>query len=255
MPQDNKGLIEFSVVVPFYNEEDNAGLLHARLLSALAGYRYELVYVNDGSTDATRAKLREALASAPTRYAKIISLPKNLGQSFAFKAGLDNSRFPVVAFMDGDLQNDPADIPRLLHKLNDGYDLVQGVRYRRQDPFFSKIIPSVAANVLLRVLCGSKFRDIGCSLKAFKKRPGLGNGLSARDAQNFAAVFSSQRCKGNRNKGDPPQAGLRKDQIRSLQDPGGHIRDYKNKFFRKKFEPVFVYFRAFIFLGLFLRSY
>jgi glycosyltransferase involved in cell wall biosynthesis len=169
MPQDNKGPIEFSVVVPFYNEEDNAALLHARLLSALAGYRYELVYVNDGSTDATRAKLREALASAPTRYAKIISLPKNLGQSFAFKAGLDNSRFSVVVFMDGDLQNDPADIPRLLHKLNDGYDLVQGVRYRRQDPFFSKIIPSVAANVLLRVLCGSKFRDIGCSLKAFKK--------------------------------------------------------------------------------------
>ncbi|HTY44406.1 MAG TPA: glycosyltransferase family 2 protein [Patescibacteria group bacterium] len=169
MPQDNKSPAELSIVIPFYNEQDNVCFLHAQLLSAVAGYRYELVYVNDGSTDATYARLRQALASAPARYAKIINLPRNLGQSFAFKAGLDHSRFPVVVFMDGDLQNDPADIPRLLQKLDEGYDLVQGVRYRRQDPFFSKIFPSAVANVLLRFLCGSKFRDIGCSLKIFKK--------------------------------------------------------------------------------------
>ncbi len=169
MTKDNRDLMEFSVVIPFYNEEDAVGTLHRQLLLALERYRYELVYVNDGSTDATYARLRQALVDMPARYAKIINLPRNLGQSFAFKAGLDNSRFPVVVFMDGDLQNDPADIPQLLRTLNEGYDLVQGVRYRRQDPFFSKILPSLAANFLLRVLCGSTFRDIGCSLKAFKK--------------------------------------------------------------------------------------
>jgi glycosyltransferase involved in cell wall biosynthesis len=160
---------KFSLVIPFYNEEDNVGILHQEIISVLHDFEYELVYVNDGSNDNTRAKIKEETKKLPAPYAKIIDVPGNLGQSFAFKLGMDNARFPLVVFMDGDLQNDPRDIPVLVEKFNQGYDLVQGVRAKRKDPLFRKIVPSLAANLILRVFCGSKFRDIGCSLKIFKK--------------------------------------------------------------------------------------
>lgn len=159
----------FSVIIPFYNEAENLGALHRELVSALSGNEYELVYVDDGSTDDSLAELRRAndLASAP--HAAVIRIPENRGQSFAFKAGLDSARFGLAVFMDADLQNDPRDIPRFLEKTREGYDLVQGIRRHRRDPFLSRVVPSVTANLLLRLLCGSKFRDIGCSLKAFRK--------------------------------------------------------------------------------------
>lgn len=166
---EKKDGLSFSVVVPFYNEEENVRGLHQELILALEGYEYELIYVDDGSKDSTLLKLREALSNQPAPYSKLICMPKNLGQSFAFKAGLNNSRFPIVVFMDGDAQNDPLDIPRLLDKIKAGYDLVQGVRHKRKDGFFTRILPSFLANAILRVFCGSQFRDIGCSLKAFKK--------------------------------------------------------------------------------------
>ncbi|MBU1062387.1 MAG: glycosyltransferase family 2 protein, partial [Candidatus Omnitrophica bacterium] len=162
--------IKFSVVVPFYNEEDNVKILHKELISALKGHEYELVYVNDGSTDSTYSRLIKETEDLKPPHAKIINFTKNLGQSFAFKAGLDNTSFDTIVFIDGDLQNDPRDIPLLLEKFLEGYDLAQGIRARRKDPFFSKIVPSKIANLILRILCGSKFKDLGCSLKVFSKK-------------------------------------------------------------------------------------
>lgn len=170
-PADND--TKFCVIIPVYNEEENISILHKELISVLKQYEYELIYVNDGSTDSTYFEIKKALESLIPPYAKIINLSNNLGQSFAFKAGLDNARFSIIIFMDGDLQNDPRDIPGLLDKINDGYDLIQGIRYKRKDDFFKKIFPSVIANFILRILCGSKFKDIGCSLKAFKKSVAL----------------------------------------------------------------------------------
>jgi glycosyltransferase involved in cell wall biosynthesis len=167
--QKAPGAVEFSVVIPLYNEEENVKPLHAELVSVLSDSGYELVYVDDGSTDKTLSRLKEELRLLPVPYAKIIEIPVNLGQSFAFKIGMDNSNSSVVVFMDADLQNDPRDIPFLVSRLKDGYALAQGVRVKRKDSFFRKILPSVAANFILRVFCGSKFSDIGCSLKAFRK--------------------------------------------------------------------------------------
>ncbi len=168
MDQDSRTGSGFSVVIPFYNEEENIRILHQELISVLGRKKYELVYVDDGSTDRTLANLKEALSECPC-VAKVIEMPRNLGQSFAFKTGMDNAGFPVVVFMDADLQNDPRDIPLLVSRLQEGYALAQGVRVKRQDSFLRKIVPSVVANFILRVFCGSQFSDIGCSLKAFRK--------------------------------------------------------------------------------------
>jgi len=162
--------VEFSLIVPLCNEEESVAALHEEIVSVLGDREYELIYVNDGSTDATYAQIKKAVAFSDSAVrVKIISLSRNSGQSFAFKVGLDNSRFPLIVFMDGDLQSDPRDIMRLIDKIEEGYDLVQGIRVNRKDAFFNKILPSVAANFLLRTVCGSKFRDIGCSLKVFRK--------------------------------------------------------------------------------------
>jgi glycosyltransferase involved in cell wall biosynthesis len=161
--------IKFSVVIPLYNEEENIAILHKELIYALKGYIYELIYVNDGSTDSTYLKLKKEIKNADMPLIKIINLHKNFGQSYAFKAGLNNAESSLIVFIDGDLQNDPKDIPKLLEKIDEGYDLVQGVRLKRLDPFFKKVIPARIANLILRFFCGSKFKDIGCSLKVFKK--------------------------------------------------------------------------------------
>ena len=167
--------VKFSLIVPLYNEQENITHLHKEIISALHDYEYELIYVNDGSSDKTFSKTIEAINNMPVSWARIINLSKNYGQSFAFKLGLDNARFSVIIFMDGDLQNDPKDIPLLLDKFSEGYDLVQGVRAKRRDPLLQKILPSKLANLFLRILCGSKFSDLGCSLKVFSKK--LVNGL------------------------------------------------------------------------------
>lgn len=160
----------FSLVVPLYNEADNVMLLHEEILRALHGYVYEIIYVNDGSADDTYARLRHAVDAQHDHVpVKIISLAKNFGQSLAFKVALDAAASECIVAMDGDLQSDPHDIPRLLDMLEHGYDLVQGYRRNRHDPFFSKILPSKLANILLRRLCNSKFHDVGCTLKTFKK--------------------------------------------------------------------------------------
>jgi dolichol-phosphate mannosyltransferase len=158
----------FSIVVPFYNEEDNIGPLHKEITGFLKGHHYELIYVNDGSSDGTYAELQKASSEQGFADIKIINFPVRLGQSLALKAGLDKAVFDIIIFMDGDLQYDPRDIPRLLEGIGCGYDLAQGIRKVRNDPLLKRLC-SMAGNLALHIFCGNKFKDVGCSLKAFKK--------------------------------------------------------------------------------------
>jgi glycosyltransferase involved in cell wall biosynthesis len=153
-----------SVVVPLYNEEGNVIPLHTKIKDSLdaVGRSYEIIFINDGSKDNT---LAEARVCHPVR---IIDFRKNYGQTAAFDAGFKAARGDVVITMDGDLQNDPADIPNLLAKIDEGYDVVSGWRHKRQDPW-SKKIPSRIANALRKVLINDTIHDSGCSLKAYRR--------------------------------------------------------------------------------------
>jgi glycosyltransferase involved in cell wall biosynthesis len=157
-----------SVVIPVYNEEENVQLLHERLKSALdpLDQEYEILFVDDGSTDGTLAVLEEI--QAKDNRTVVLSLRRNFGQTAAFAAGFDFSRGDVVVTMDGDLQNDPADIPKLLDLIKDN-DLVSGWRKNRKDPFFSRRLPSIMANWLISKVTGVNLHDYGCSLKAYRR--------------------------------------------------------------------------------------
>ncbi|HXX53195.1 MAG TPA: glycosyltransferase family 2 protein, partial [Thermodesulfovibrionales bacterium] len=157
-----------SVVVPVYNEEDNVETLQERLGNSLGrlGQEYEIIYVDDGSTDKTLAFLEQIQARNPEVI--VLSLRRNFGQTAAFAAGFDFARGDVVVTMDGDLQNDPNDIPKLLELIKDN-DLVSGWRKKRKDPFFSRRLPSIAANWLISKVTGVKLHDYGCSLKAYRR--------------------------------------------------------------------------------------
>jgi len=157
-----------SVVIPVYNEEENVQLLHESLKRALdpLGQEYELLFVDDGSTDRTLAILEEIQAKDDKTV--VLSLRRNFGQTAAFAAGFDFSRGDVVVTMDGDLQNDPADIPKLLELIKDN-DLVSGWRKKRKDPFFTRRLPSIMANWLISKVTGVNLHDYGCSLKAYRR--------------------------------------------------------------------------------------
>ena len=157
-----------SVVIPVYNEEENIQLLHERLKNTLDSLKkeYEIIFVDDGSTDQTLSLLEKI--QAVDKNVIILSLRRNFGQTAAFAAGFDFARGDVVVTMDGDLQNDPADIPKLLELIKDN-DLVSGWRKKRKDPFFTRRLPSMAANWLISNVTGVKLHDYGCSLKAYKR--------------------------------------------------------------------------------------
>ncbi len=157
-----------SVVIPLFNEEENVGPLHERLTESLTGegYDYEIVYVDDGSTDTTLSLLEEIQKG--DRRVIVLSLRRNFGQTAAFAAGFDFARGDIIVTMDGDLQNDPKDIPRLI-ALTDRYDLVSGWRKKRKDPFFRRRLPSMAANYIISKVTGVSLHDYGCSLKAYKR--------------------------------------------------------------------------------------
>lgn len=155
-----------SVVIPLYNEAGNVDGLHRQLTAALSGGRaYEILYVDDGSTDETLTRLRGVAAS--DSRARVLRLRRNFGQTAAFSAGFDHARGAIVVTSDGDLQNDPADIPALVAKLDEGYDIVCGWRRSRRDPL-SKRVPSFFANWLISWATGVKLHDYGCSLKAMR---------------------------------------------------------------------------------------
>jgi len=159
---------EFSIVVPLFNEQDNVAPLVGAVNGAMVdASSWELLLVDDGSSDGTRRAAREA--ARDDGRVRLIRLARNYGQTSALQAGFDNSAGNIVITMDGDLQNDPADIPRLLAKLAEGYDLVTGYRVRRQDNVVLRLVPSWLANRLIRWLTGVSVRDTGCSLKAFRR--------------------------------------------------------------------------------------
>lgn len=161
--------MDLSIVVPLYNEAANLPLLVEQLLAALRplGRHFELVLVDDGSRDGSPAVLEDLNRRVPELVA--VLLRRNYGQTAAMAAGFDASRGAVIVTLDGDLQNDPADIPLLLAQLGEGYDLVSGWRHQRQDATVSRLLPSRLANRLIARVTGVKLHDYGCSLKAYRR--------------------------------------------------------------------------------------
>ena len=161
--------MDLSIVVPVYNESPNLQPLYNQVIAALAGVNidFELLLVDDGSLDDSFA-VALSLAQTDPRV-KVIRLRRNFGQTAAMAAGFDAARGEVIVPMDSDLQNDPADIPRLLEKIREGYDVVSGWRKERQDKWWSRRLPSILANRLISRMTGVCLHDYGCTLKAYKR--------------------------------------------------------------------------------------
>jgi glycosyltransferase involved in cell wall biosynthesis len=159
--------VELSVVIPLYNEELNVAPLHAELSAILTSMAvsHEILLVDDGSTDGTIGVLRRIQAGDP--HVRVIRLARNFGQTAAFAAGFAYSRGQFIVTFDGDLQNDPADIPRLL-EIARTHDVVCGWRKDRKDDFLTRSVPSVIANRLIGLVSGVDVHDVGCSLKVFR---------------------------------------------------------------------------------------
>lgn len=160
---------EISVFLPVYNEEDNLLPLHEKLTQSLEkiGRTYEVIYVDDGSTDSSLARLREI--AAIDERARVIAFRRNYGQTAAMSAGIDYARGEILIPIDADLQNDPADIIRLLDKLDEGYDVVSGWRKDRKDTWLTRKLPSTLANRIISSISGVELHDYGCSLKAYRR--------------------------------------------------------------------------------------
>ena len=158
-----------SILIPVYNEEGNLSLLFDKLMTALkkAGRPYEVIFVDDGSSDGTLEVLLDLKGKNPN--VKIISLSRNFGQTAALSAGIDSSKGDIIIPMDGDLQNDPEDILLLLEKIEEGYDVVSGWRKDRKDPFLTRRIPSIIANKMISWIGGVHLHDYGCTLKAYRR--------------------------------------------------------------------------------------
>jgi glycosyltransferase involved in cell wall biosynthesis len=160
---------DLSIVVPVYNEEDNVAVLNQELVAVLEpmGMTWEIVYVDDGSRDRTFERLAQLHAAEPR--VRVVKFRRNFGQTAAMQAGFDLSRGRVVVTMDGDLQNDPKDIPRLVAGIHGGSDVVVGWRKSRKDKLISRKIPSWCANWLIAKATGIHIHDNGCSLKAYRR--------------------------------------------------------------------------------------
>src|SRR3954469_14085911 len=160
---------ELSLFLPVLDEEENLRPMHAKIQAALdaLGKSAEVIYVDDGSTDNSLNILKEIAAS--DGRVRVISLRRNYGQTAAMSAGIDAAKGEILIPMDADLQNDPADIARLLKKLDEGYDVVSGWRKNRQDKLISRKIPSQIANKIISMIGGVPLHDYGCSLKAYRR--------------------------------------------------------------------------------------
>ena len=160
---------ELSLFLPVLDEEENLRPMHAKIAAALdaLGKTAEVIFVDDGSTDKSFSILKEIAASDDR--VRVISLRRNYGQTAAMSAGIDAAKGDILIPMDADLQNDPADIKRLLDKLDEGYDVVSGWRKNRQDKLISRKIPSQIANRIISWIGGVPLHDYGCSLKAYRR--------------------------------------------------------------------------------------
>lgn len=161
---------KLSVIIPVFNEEGSLNFLNTKLISILSGtgMEFELIYVDDGSTD-NSFKLLSSI-SGLGKGVKVVRLTKNYGQTLAMQAGIDHASGGLIVFIDADLQNDPADIPKLLAKLNEGYDVVSGWRRVRRDRLFTRRVPSFIANKIISWLTGVRLHDYGCTLKIYRKK-------------------------------------------------------------------------------------
>jgi glycosyltransferase involved in cell wall biosynthesis len=161
--------MDISVVLPIYNERDNLVPLFDEIAAVLAamGKQFEIIAVDDGSNDGSQAVIQQEAASRP--YLRAIFFRRNTGQSAAFDAGFHAAAGALVVTMDADRQNDPHDIPRLISKLDQGFDLVTGWRKERKDGLVLRRIPSLVANALIRKVTGTRIHDLGCSLKVYRK--------------------------------------------------------------------------------------
>lgn len=160
-----------SIVIPVYNEAESLPLLHRAIQGALCAQPdlwWEVVYVDDGSQDASMQVL-ESLVKEDPEHARAVELRRNFGQTAAIAAGIDHSQGEIIVLLDADLQNDPADIPMMLEKMDQGYDVVSGWRVNRQDKFLTRVLPSRLANGLISFVTGVHLHDYGCTLKAYRR--------------------------------------------------------------------------------------
>ena len=161
--------MKISVVIPIYNEEENVTLLYDELTEVMKSMAcsYEILFVDDGSTDSTLSIL-QSMQAADQRIV-VVKFRRNFGQTAAMSAGFDYSSGDVIITMDGDLQNDPRDIPRFIQKVEEGFDVVTGWRHDRKDAFLNRRLPSIIANKIISWTTGVALHDYGCTLKAFRK--------------------------------------------------------------------------------------
>ncbi len=208
-----------SVIVPFFNEEDSIGPLHAAIVAAVAPLQtpFEMLFVDDGSEDATHARGVELARHDPR--VRVVKFRRNYGQTAAMAAGIEYARGEILVTMDGDLQNDPADIGLLVDKLNEGYDIVVGWRHQRQDKFITRRLPSRIANWLIGKVTGVPITDNGCSLKAYR-----------------ATVIKSIPLYSEMHRFIPAMAGLAGPRIAQIK-----VRHHARKFGRSKYGLSRVY--------------
>jgi glycosyltransferase involved in cell wall biosynthesis len=188
----NKGhAVDVSIVVPLFNEEENIPHLCERITAALveSGLEYEIILVDDGSIDHSFLLLQDQARS--DRRIKVIRFRRNFGQTAAMAAGFSAACGRVIIPMDGDLQNDPADVPRLLAKIDEGYDVVSGWRKDRQDTFINRKLPSLIANSLISRMTGVHLHDYGCTLKAYRREVLEGINLYG-ELHRFVPALASQ---------------------------------------------------------------
>lgn len=183
--------MDISIVVPIYNEQDNVKALYCAITSAMQqmSCSYELIMVDDGSSDGSYALLADF--AEDDLCLKLIRFRRNFGQTAAMAAGFDAASGSIIIPMDGDLQNDPTDIPRLVEKINEGFDVVSGWRKNRKDTFVTRKIPSLLANALISRLTGVHLHDYGCTLKAYRREVLEGINLYG-EMHRFVPALASQ---------------------------------------------------------------
>ncbi len=179
-----------SIIVPIFNEEDNINIFYKETIKALeeVDFSFEIVFINDGSADLSGQKLKD-LSSSDKRV-KVIELRRNYGQTAAIMAGFDFASGQVIVPIDGDMQNDPEDIPRLIAKIKEGYDVCSGWRKIRKDHLITRKFPSWIANKLISLISGVKLHDYGCTLKAYKKEV-IGDIRLYGEMHRFIPIYAS----------------------------------------------------------------
>ncbi len=182
--------MNLSLIVPVYNEQDNLPLLFEAIAESMnaLGQTWEVIYVDDGSRDNSLSVLSEQAQKDP-EHTRVVSFRRNFGQTAAIAAGLDHSRGEIIVLLDADLQNDPRDIPMLLKKLDEGYDLVSGWRKQRKDNAITRNFPSMMANKIISLVTGVELHDYGCTLKAYRREALEGFRLYG-EMHRFIPVFA-----------------------------------------------------------------